>query len=50
MKDAGERGLRVGIEMAQELLRDVRARHAGTYLMPSFGRFEVVAEVLDALH
>jgi homocysteine S-methyltransferase len=50
MKDAGERGLRVGIEMAQELLRDVRARHAGAYLMPSFGRFEVVAEVLDALH
>ena len=24
-------------------------RHAGAYLMPSFGRFEVVAEVLDAL-
>ena len=50
MKDAGERGLRVGIEMAQELLRDMHARHAGAYLMPSFGRFEVVAEVLDALH
>jgi homocysteine S-methyltransferase len=50
MKDAGERGLRVGIEMAQGLLRDVRALHAGAYLMPSFGRFEVVAEVLDALH
>jgi homocysteine S-methyltransferase len=50
MKDAGERGLRAGVEMAQTLLRDVRARHAGAYLMPSFGRFEVVAEVLDALH
>jgi len=50
MKEAGERGLRAGIEMAQGLLRDVRGRHAGAYLMPSFGRFEVVAEVLDALH
>ena len=50
MREAGERGLRVGIEMAQELLRAVRAGHAGAYLMPSFGRFEVVAEVLDALH
>ena len=50
MKEAGERGLRAGIEMAQRLLRDVRAYHAGAYLMPSFGRFEVVAEVLDALH
>jgi 5,10-methylenetetrahydrofolate reductase len=51
MKEAGERGLRAGIEMAQRLLRDVRTHHhAGVYLMPSFGRFEVVAEVLDALH
>ena len=51
MKEAGERGLRAGIEMAQGLLRDVRTHHhAGVYLMPSFGRFEVVAEVLDALH
>ena len=50
MKEAGERGLRAGIEMAQGLLREVRAHHAGAYLMPSFGRFEVVAEVLDALH
>jgi methionine synthase I (cobalamin-dependent)/5,10-methylenetetrahydrofolate reductase len=50
MKEAGERGLRAGVEMAQALLREVQARHAGAYLMPSFGRFEVVAEVLAALH
>jgi len=49
MKEAGERGLRAGVEMAQAMLHEVRARHAGAYLMPSFGRFEVVAEVLDAL-
>jgi methionine synthase / methylenetetrahydrofolate reductase (NADH) len=49
MRDAGERGLRAGIEMAQSLLHEVRSRYAGVYLMPSFGRFEVVAEVLDAL-
>jgi len=47
---AGDGALRVGIEMAQELVRAVRARYAGAYLMPSFGRFEVVAEVLDAIH
>jgi homocysteine S-methyltransferase len=50
LREAGDSALRVGIEMAQELVRDVRARHAGAYLMPSFGRFEVVAEVLDAIH
>jgi len=50
MREAGERGLHAGIDMAQALLQDVRSRYAGAYLMPSFGRFEVVAEVLDALH
>jgi methionine synthase / methylenetetrahydrofolate reductase (NADH) len=50
LKAAGEGALRAGVEMAQRLARDIRARYAGVYLMPSFGRFEVVAEVLDALH
>jgi methionine synthase I (cobalamin-dependent)/5,10-methylenetetrahydrofolate reductase len=50
LKAAGEGALRAGVEMAQRLAEDVRAHYAGAYLMPSFGRFEVVAEVLDALH
>jgi methionine synthase / methylenetetrahydrofolate reductase(NADPH) len=49
LREAGDGALRVGIEMAQELVRTVRTRYAGAYLMPSFGRFEVVAEILDAL-
>ena len=48
MREAGDRGLRAGIDMAQALLADVRGRYQGAYLMPSFGRFEVVAEVLEA--
>jgi homocysteine S-methyltransferase len=47
--DAGERGLAVGTALARELLRGVRQRCQGAYLIPSFGRFEVVAEILDAL-
>jgi homocysteine S-methyltransferase len=50
IREAGDRGLRAGVELAQSLVREVRARYAGAYLMPSFGRFEVVAEVLEALH
>jgi len=50
MREAGERGLRAGVAMGQELIAQVRRRYAGAYLMPSFGRFEVVAEVLEALH
>ena len=49
LRDAGEGALRAGIEMGQELLQAIRARFPGVYLMPSFGRFEVVAEILDAL-
>jgi homocysteine S-methyltransferase len=50
LRDAGDHALRVGIETAQAILAEVRRRHAGAYLMPSFGRFEVVAEVLEALN
>jgi 5,10-methylenetetrahydrofolate reductase len=49
MREAGDKGLAVGIELAQGILRQARRRYAGAYLMPSFGRYEAVAEVLDAL-
>ena len=49
LRAAGDGALRAGIEMAQQLVGEIRARYAGAYLMPSFGRFEVVAEVLDVL-
>jgi homocysteine S-methyltransferase len=49
LRAAGDHALRVGVETAQEVLAAVRRRYAGAYLMPSFGRFEVVAEVLEAI-
>jgi homocysteine S-methyltransferase len=49
LREAGDHALRVGVETAQVILAEVRRRYAGAYLMPSFGRFEVVAEVLEAL-
>jgi homocysteine S-methyltransferase len=49
LREAGDQALRAGIEIAQATLAEVRRRWAGAYLMPSFGRFEVVAEVLEAL-
>jgi methionine synthase I (cobalamin-dependent)/5,10-methylenetetrahydrofolate reductase len=50
LREAGDHALHAGIAMAQDLVARLRGRYAGAYLMPSFGRFEVVAEVLDALH
>ena len=49
MRLAGNDGLREGIAMAQELLLQCREHFQGVYLMPSFGRYEAAAEVLDVL-
>jgi methionine synthase / methylenetetrahydrofolate reductase(NADPH) len=51
MERAGADGRTEGIKMAQELLLQMRGMPAvqGVYLMPSFGRYEVACEVLDAI-
>lgn len=49
LKEAGEKALDYGIRQAQQLLLDCKQRVAGVYMMPSFGKYEVVAEVLQAL-
>ncbi len=46
MAAAGDRGAEVGLELALRLLDDVRELVAGTYVMPSFGRYEQAAELV----
>jgi methionine synthase I (cobalamin-dependent)/5,10-methylenetetrahydrofolate reductase len=43
---AGASGAEVGLEMALELLGQVDGLVAGTYIMPSFGRYEQAAELV----
>jgi homocysteine S-methyltransferase len=43
---AGDRGADVGLEMSLELLEQVESEIAGTYIMPSFGRYEQCAELV----
>jgi len=50
MRLAGPNGRREGVEMARELLAALKPHAQGVYIMPSFGRYEVAAEVLDGLH
>ncbi|MDQ6795986.1 MAG: methylenetetrahydrofolate reductase, partial [Chloroflexota bacterium] len=45
MAAAGERGAEVGLEMSLELLGQVESLIRGTYIMPSFGRYEQAAEL-----
>jgi homocysteine S-methyltransferase len=49
MKAAGEKGIEVGVEMCRKLLLQARNQVEGAYLMPSFGRYEVVARVAEAV-
>ncbi|HEY7938004.1 MAG TPA: bifunctional homocysteine S-methyltransferase/methylenetetrahydrofolate reductase [Candidatus Limnocylindrales bacterium] len=46
MQAAGERGSDLGIEMADALLSEVESEVEGTYIMPSFGRYEQCAELV----
>jgi homocysteine S-methyltransferase len=49
MRKAGKDGRQEGILMAQELLSELHPYAEGVYLMPSFGRYEVAAEVISIL-
>jgi homocysteine S-methyltransferase len=46
MAAAGERGADVGLEMAHSLLEQMKPLVSGTYIMPSFGRYELAAELV----
>jgi methionine synthase I (cobalamin-dependent)/5,10-methylenetetrahydrofolate reductase len=46
MRAAGERGAEVGLEQSLALLEQVADSVAGTYIMPSFGRYEQCAELV----
>ncbi|HSL32399.1 MAG TPA: bifunctional homocysteine S-methyltransferase/methylenetetrahydrofolate reductase [Candidatus Limnocylindrales bacterium] len=46
MQAAGERGAEVGLEQSLALLEAVGDAVAGTYIMPSFGRYEQCAELV----
>jgi len=46
MRKAGENGIAEGLAHARELLEECRPFVNGTYLVPSFGRYEVVGELV----
>jgi hypothetical protein len=49
MREAGARGAEVGLEMAMDLLARAEGMVQGTYIMPSFGRYELSAELVRRL-
>jgi methionine synthase / methylenetetrahydrofolate reductase (NADH) len=46
MRDAGPTGATVGVDMALDLISQLDGLVAGTYIMPSFGRYEQAADLV----
>ena len=46
LETAGENAPQVGVEIARELIEGMRSMVQGMYLIPSYGRYELAAEVL----
>ncbi|HEY9717634.1 MAG TPA: methylenetetrahydrofolate reductase, partial [Trichormus sp.] len=49
MEKAGDEGATVGLRLAEELLDQVRNICQGTYLVPSFGRYDDMATLVSRL-
>ncbi len=49
LEDAGEEAAAEGVRVAQELLRDMKDLVRGAYVIPAFGKYELAAEVIDAV-
>ncbi|MDE3228268.1 MAG: methylenetetrahydrofolate reductase, partial [Chloroflexota bacterium] len=51
MREAGDHGREVGIAIAREVVTEARARGLvqGTYLVPSYGRYDLVADLAREL-
>jgi methionine synthase / methylenetetrahydrofolate reductase(NADPH) len=49
MQQSGEGGARAGIEIALELIEQVKAYAGGIYLIPAFNRFDQAAEIIESV-
>lgn len=49
MEAAGENGAQEGVRIAVELIRQIKTWAAGVYIMPQFSRFDLVAEIIEAV-
>jgi homocysteine S-methyltransferase len=49
MEKAGDQASREGVALAVELIEQVKTWAAGVYLMPQFNRYDLVAEIIEAV-
>jgi methionine synthase / methylenetetrahydrofolate reductase(NADPH) len=49
MEKAGEAGAKVGVELAVALIEAIKPWAQGVYLMPQFSRYDLIAEIIEAV-
>ena len=49
IESAGEDGVKVGIELAVELIGQIKGWAGGLYIMPQFHKYDMVAEIIEAV-
>jgi homocysteine S-methyltransferase len=46
---AGEQGVKAGVELAVELIEQLKSWAGGVYIMPQFSKYDMVAEIIEAI-
>jgi homocysteine S-methyltransferase len=49
IEEAGDQGSNVGVELAVDLIQQIQPWAAGVYIMPQFHKFDMVAEIIEAV-
>lgn len=49
MAKAGDEGARIGLDLSEQLLEELRPYIAGVYLVPSFGRYDDICQLVRKL-
>ncbi len=49
IESAGEGGAKVGVELAVDLIQNIKSWASGIYIMPQFHRYDMVAEIIEAV-
>jgi len=49
VEEAGEDGVKAGVEIAVELIDQLKAWAGGVYIMPQFHKYDMVAEIIEAV-
>jgi hypothetical protein len=47
MNEAGEQGVKTGIELAVEIIEKMKEWAQGVYIMPQFSKYDMVAEIIE---